>query len=277
MKKELDIESMLTKLRIKKLDPAIEDACHNKLVYYFANLEAKEALKKKQLHYQIKFVVYSVALLFVFCIVSITKTKYDSLVVIAKAKTSSILESRYNLLTKPKIRVNLLTHKSSVTLFNKKILFDLKTEKIEGIEYPNLIELSDEEINLTKAILQNEKGRQFYFIAKQDLYNELFDGFCVGFLRMDEPVPDGNSGKDVKSKNVEKELNTIEILCSFLPTDPIIQIKGYQFPDSETKYAYVEVKPKEPNGFRTVIYVNLETKMVEQPDAIRIKTKQKKN
>jgi len=177
MKKELDMESMLTKLRIKKLDPAIEDACHNKLVNYFANLEAKEEITKRTPIK--KWMSYAAACVVVVGLLFISTIFYQAQITKGTIKAMEVVQRLAPYESPISIAVNFFAQKSTVRLLKKEITVNLTTNEIVKEVYPIIIDLSDEEIELTKNILTKEPILYDFFTTFDEERNSIIYYFGI--------------------------------------------------------------------------------------------------
>lgn len=253
MRSNFDIESLLGKLRIKELDPAIEKACQERLVNYFARLEIQEE-KTRRLPIKKWFTVATACLVvtglfFLGTMFYQAQVKKDTLKAMEIAKRLAPNESPIN------ISVNFYKKRSIIRLLKKEITVNYQTNEIIKEVYPTVIELSDEEIELTKNILTKEPLIVDFFKNEETNIYYFATGKVFGDVR------DMWDTLGIKQKGSKTRITI------FFPTDPIISIKGYQFPDETTKNVLVEIQPYKQSDSKYHFYliVDLEEQVIIGP------------
>jgi hypothetical protein len=232
------------------------------LIEFFSRFPLEKA-KTKPIRYTRK--IYAGVSILVICTIwfsiSISKTKIAQ----AKIITQTFVQKEFKYDKISGIFVDLLRGKSTVDLTTKHIVFNLKTKTIEKIIEPYLIELSDEEKNLAIEILH--KGKYPFFI-----YQDKADSKTIVYVVMRDPLMldekvdlfleflENNAGLELKH------------LFDFYSTDEIVQMKEYQYPDTNSKEAYVELKSDRTKGYKAILVVDLEKKEIKGPHVDRIDT-----
>lgn len=266
MKKDLDIETMLSKLRIKKLDQAIEDACHNKLVSYFSDLAAKESLKK-QPNEEIKrlWTVYTTAIVVLSLIIG-SVFFYSNQVTNAKEKTRAFLLNKYHRISISNIFIDLHSRKSIVDIPNKRLVCDLSTGSLYQVINPIQIELTEEEKKIAQDVLKKDSCS--YFVSESKIIDEVTNGYTIySFCFGSKESAGGNEEDFIKIEKISASTEDVYgiIILYFYPVDPIVQINGYQYPGSETKFAKIEVLPNKFIGLRTFFCIDINRKEMVGP------------
>jgi hypothetical protein len=250
------------------------------MLEHFAKLEAREDLPVK-IQPKSWFVYATVCMLVIGLVIS-SVFFYKAQVAIATEKTRETIQKEYKNNKISSILVDLLRRRSTVDLIFKKIIVNLSSQQIEQEIYPHVVELSEIEKKLAKEILHQQSIPYMAFDYK-GFYGGDFpenENFVVLPLLLCE----SNSDKMVNTKkdpyiifSFKNGKNVIDIsqdfliklgnkntksLLTFYTTDSIVRIEGYQYPNSLSKLAFVEVQSDVTKGYQVIFVIDLGKKKI---------------
>jgi len=256
MKKDFDIESLFKNIQLVKLDPAKEEACQERLKNYFAKLEAQERWEEKpEKNTSRPWFAYATAFIVIICATSLAIFLFNGQTVKVRNLVKVVVEKENKTMYISSIDVNLLTRKAIVFTSLKKLVINLDTQRVERVIFPLRVDLSDQEKKLAIEILHKKKISYEIYVGSTNNDKFSHDNDSSGVYFFPEPwkvvVPYSDTVDTTKFDKIK-----------FSSTDTIVRIIGYQYPNTTSKQAFVEIRSEESKGYQTFIIVDLGKKKI---------------